>query len=95
MKKAQIKILFLLHMGFFSCSLLSVEKTLENKTFVDYTCEDYAVRSQDEKFALRHRAWIVVRIEGQPRGRAVIGHGRFAPINLRIGNGVSWRRSRL
>ena len=56
MKKAQIKILFILHMGFFSCSLLSVEKTLENKTFVDYSCEDYAARSQDEKFALRYYA---------------------------------------
>lgn len=54
--KAKLKIVFLLQMAFFSCSLLSVEKTLENKTFADYTCEDYIARSQDEKFALRYFA---------------------------------------
>lgn len=56
MMKAKLKILFLLCMGFFSCSLLSVEKTLENKTFADYACEDFVTRSQDEKFVLRYFA---------------------------------------
>ena len=54
--KKRLKLIFLLNMSFFSCSLLSVEKTLENKVFADYTCEDYAVRSQDQKFSLRHFA---------------------------------------
>ena len=56
MIKAKLKILFLLQMAFFSCSLLSLEKTLENKTFADYNCKDYIARSQDEKFTLRYFA---------------------------------------
>lgn len=56
MTKKRLKFIFLLSMSFFSCSLLSIEKTLENKIFVDYSCEDYSNRSQDQKFSLRHFA---------------------------------------
>jgi soluble lytic murein transglycosylase len=54
--KKKLHLIFLLNMSFFSCSLLSVEKTLENKVFADYNCGDYITRAQDQNFSLRHFA---------------------------------------